>query len=204
VPPDAGNVGGPSAVDDDAFSQAPSYASRFSYIGTEAGLHESASAYHGDGHSQISRIVEDEPLFEENILLMTITRSPRELAEALHRGHELEAIIMLNEREGYSCRYQDGHIFVHPRQFPRVLAKIKHMGTPLRKYHVIVSETYEPNVRMALQRLRSRLDIRPKTSQPLMALKKPSDQLPYGVVPNPHGDDEDLLIVDKDVLIHIG
>lgn len=204
-----------SAVGGAAFSQAPSYASRVTETVVDdsdqkpATIHPQEAAHacrlvcpitqeppqDADQGLQHDAEPADDHLFDQKIKLMTITRSPKEYAEALHEGHELEAVVQLNDRAGFSCRYEDTHIFVHPRQFVRVLAKVTRMKN-LRQYHVIVSEMYEHLVKAALKRLRSRLDVRPKASAHLMTLK----QFPYSDVLDPHGDGDDLLIVHNTFL----
>jgi len=205
-----------SVVDGAAFSQAPSCASRVTQTVVDDSGQKPATIDPQEAAARVCRSIRgspqdadegpqqdadpgDDPLFHgEKILLMTITRSPREFLEALREGPELEAIIELNKRAGFSCRYEDTHIFVHPKQFLQVMAHINHMEKQMRPYHVIASETYEPLVRLALKRLRSRLDVRPKpTPTSLMTLRRPSDGLPHSIVPDPYGDSKDLLTVQK-------
>ncbi|CAK0894050.1 unnamed protein product [Prorocentrum cordatum] len=142
----------------------------------------------------------DDDLLNEKIMLMTISRNPKELADALHRGRDLEALVKFNESEGYSCKYQGVHIFVHPKQFVHVRVLLQRMAPLPKPYHIVVSETYEPLVRNALKRLRSRLDVRPKTSEPLMVVRKPSGPLPYSVMLDIDGDGEDLVLVHNTFL----
>lgn len=131
----------------------------------------------------------------EAIHLITFMRNPGEFHDALHNGPELEAIRYLSESQGFTCKVKGISVFVHPDQFNYVRTKIINKGDDLRPYHVIASDTYLPQVYLAARRLRSKLNVRPKSDEMFAQLKISNGPTPIRVVSG--GEADTLITIHK-------
>lgn len=91
------------------------------------------------------------------IYMLTFSKNAAEYQESLHNCPELEPLIFFSEQQGYSCTYSYASIFVHPSQFQTVRDELQRMS--IFPHQIIVSESYLPLVRHAIEKINMQMDI---------------------------------------------
>lgn len=102
----------------------------------------------------------------ERILVLQISRNPKEFQDTLLRADALEHVRHCLDSEGYDVILPCGAlIFVSPLHYTNVRDTIQKQHKDLKCYHVIVSESLVSLVKEALQAIPSQLNVRIRDSR---------------------------------------